>query len=59
MLTSTETDNANSMSELQTFADHTLPLALIDITSPFFTFLLTVLQVLSFTWALVFTIKLF
>ena len=51
MLTSTKTDNAN-MSEvatdLQTFTHHTLLLALSEITSPFFTFLLTVLQVLCF-----------
>ena len=62
MLTSTKTDNAN-MSEvatdLQTFAHHILLLALSEITSPFFTFLLTILQVLCFIWAIVLTIKFF
>ena len=41
MLTSTETDDANMSevaTELQTFAHHTLVLALSEITSPFFTF---------------------
>ena len=60
MLTSTETDDANMSkvaTELQTFAHHTLLLALGEITSPFFTFLLTVLQMLCFIWAIVLTIK--
>ena len=62
MLTSTETDDANMSevaTEVQTFAHHTLLLALSEITSPFFTFLLTVLQVLRFIWAIVLTIKFF
>ena len=52
MLTSTETDDANMFevaTELQTFVHHTLLLALSEISSPFFMFLLTVLQMLSFT----------
>ena len=62
MLTSTKTDDANMSevaTELQTFANHTLLLALSEITSQFFTFLLTVLQVLCFIWAIVLTIKFF
>ena len=62
LLTSTETYDANMSevaTELQTFAQHTSLLALSEITLPFFTFLLTVLQVLSFSWALVLTIKFF
>ena len=54
MLTSTETDGSNMSevaTELQNFAHHTLLLALSEITSPFFTFLQTVLQVLSLTLA--------
>ena len=52
MLSSTETDDAymsEVATELQSFAYHTLLLALSEITYPFLTFLLTVLQGLSFT----------
>ena len=60
MMISTKDESAN-MSEvatdLQTFAHRTLLLALSEITSPIVTFLFTVIQVLSFIWAIVLTIK--
>ena len=60
MMISTEEESAN-MSEvatdLQTFAHRTLLLALSEITSPIVTFLFTVIQVLSFIWTIVLTVK--
>ena len=60
MMISTEDECAN-MSEvatdLQTFAHRTLLLALSEITSPIVTFLFTVIQVLSFIWTIVLTVK--
>ena len=62
MMISTEDESAN-MSEvatdLQTFAHRTLLLALSEITSPIVTFLFTVIQVLSFIWTFVLTVKFF
>ena len=59
---STEDESAN-MSEvatdLQTFAHRTLLLALSEITSPIVTFLFTVIEVLSFIWTIVLTVKFF
>ena len=43
--------------DLQTFAYRTLLFALSEITCPIVTFLFTVIQVLSFIWTIVLTVK--
>ena len=62
LLSSTENDDADLnkvSSTVQTFAHRTLLLALSEISSPFVTALLFLLQVLSFVWAMAHSIKFF